>query len=641
MTAKARKAFPSLITCILLLVGLHANAATYEVAADGSADYSTIQECADTAVAGDTCHVQAGTYEERVTVEHSGTTDQPIVFQADPGVVMRGFELSESEFVRIVGFEITHVDTAYPFAGILLHSAHGSQILDNVIHHTYTFAIILHHASPSNNVLIGGNSISYAGVVPTNEVGDGGILVCGNDNLIEGNDISHVGDFTNGWGDFNVFRNNNFHDVQDSDFPAHGTGTDGHHVDGFQYFSADLLLRRTLFEGNRMSNLSDMPHAHGVILRNIANDGSGDFIYRRNAVSHLGSSILLVTEYDGVRTYNNTFYMDCEAEPAWNCIGFTNAATGAAILNNIFVVPAYPAGGPDGLRVYQTDDSSLSGFRADYSLAYQDGYSGSWSAFISDEPNGVFNEDPVLLDDLTLDPGSPAIDRGGPLTLVSAGDAGTGTALIVDDAGFFQDGWAGVLPDWIAVGTAGNVAEIASIDYDANEITLSGSVTRSSGDPVWLARDSSGRTVLIGDAPDIGAYEYGDASDLPPTAFSQMLSTPIDTPLDITLTASDPDGDPLTFSVAADPAQGSLSGDAPGLTYTPDAGFVGSDSFTFRANDGTSDSNVAVISIVVGDQAPEPEQRTGCGCQIPDHGAPSGGWLAALLLACMWRRRGR
>ena len=59
------------------------------------------------------------------------------------------------------------------------------------------------------------------------------------------------------------------------------------------------------------------------------------------------------------------------------------------------------------------------------------------------------------------------------------------------------------------------------------------------------------------------------------------------------------DNDTLTFSVVANPAHGSLSGTVPNLTYTPAADYNGSDSFTFKANDGTVDSNIATISITV------------------------------------------
>ena len=84
-----------------------------------------------------------------------------------------------------------------------------------------------------------------------------------------------------------------------------------------------------------------------------------------------------------------------------------------------------------------------------------------------------------------------------------------------------------------------------------------------------------------------------------PTAFNQTVTANHDTPMSITLTASSPSGLPLTDSVLTGPANGTLSGTAPNLTYTPKAGYAGADSFTFQANDGTADSNVATVSITV------------------------------------------
>ena len=89
------------------------------------------------------------------------------------------------------------------------------------------------------------------------------------------------------------------------------------------------------------------------------------------------------------------------------------------------------------------------------------------------------------------------------------------------------------------------------------------------------------------------------ASNTPPTADPQSVSTAEDTALSITLTGSDIDSDPLTFAVVTPPAYGSLSGTAPDLTYTPAANVNGADSFTFKVNDGEADSPPATISITV------------------------------------------
>ena len=84
----------------------------------------------------------------------------------------------------------------------------------------------------------------------------------------------------------------------------------------------------------------------------------------------------------------------------------------------------------------------------------------------------------------------------------------------------------------------------------------------------------------------------------PPVANSQSVTTSGAT-VPITLTASDPQNAPLTYAVATQPAHGSLSGTAPSLAYTPTAGYVGSDSFTFSASNGFYQSNVATVSITV------------------------------------------
>jgi VCBS repeat-containing protein len=84
-----------------------------------------------------------------------------------------------------------------------------------------------------------------------------------------------------------------------------------------------------------------------------------------------------------------------------------------------------------------------------------------------------------------------------------------------------------------------------------------------------------------------------------PVAKDQSVSTAEDTAKDITLVATDADGGTLTYSVVADPLHGTLSGSAPALLYTPAANYNGSDSFTFKAYDGTLYSNPATVSITV------------------------------------------
>src|SRR5204863_423622 len=63
---------------------------------------------------------------------------------------------------------------------------------------------------------------------------------------------------------------------------------------------------------------------------------------------------------------------------------------------------------------------------------------------------------------------------------------------------------------------------------------------------------------------------------------------------------SDIEGDPLTAIVVAAPSNGTLTLNADGsFTYTPNANFNGVDFFTYKANDGSANSNVATVTITV------------------------------------------
>jgi RHS repeat-associated protein len=84
-----------------------------------------------------------------------------------------------------------------------------------------------------------------------------------------------------------------------------------------------------------------------------------------------------------------------------------------------------------------------------------------------------------------------------------------------------------------------------------------------------------------------------------PTALPQTLVTDEDVPLLLTLTGTDPEDDALVFSIVDAPTHGTLSGTAPDLVYTPNPGYFGPDSFTFRVNDGQLDSEVARVDIEV------------------------------------------
>ncbi len=88
-------------------------------------------------------------------------------------------------------------------------------------------------------------------------------------------------------------------------------------------------------------------------------------------------------------------------------------------------------------------------------------------------------------------------------------------------------------------------------------------------------------------------------SNRAPVANVQNLTGTEEVSLPIRLTATDADGDSMTYSVVTRPTKGTLAGFPPNLTYIPTVNAFGTDSFTFKANDGTVDSLPATVSITL------------------------------------------
>jgi len=114
--------------------------------------------------------------------------------------------------------------------------------------------------------------------------------------------------------------------------------------------------------------------------------------------------------------------------------------------------------------------------------------------------------------------------------------------------------------------------------------------------------DTGTITITITDVPDNAA----------PVAVDDAYEMDEDTVLTINAPGvlnndTDADGDTLTAVLVAGPTNGTLTLNADGsFTYTPAPNFFGTDTFTYVANDGTSDSNIATVTLTVADM-PEPK----------------------------------
>ncbi len=139
----------------------------------------------------------------------------------------------------------------------------------------------------------------------------------------------------------------------------------------------------------------------------------------------------------------------------------------------------------------------------------------------------------------------------------------------------------GLVENGVLSGTAPNLVFTPNANFTGSTVF---SFTANDG-----AGDSDPATISINVAP------VNDA----PTANANNVIVDEDASVAITLTGSDIDGDTLTYSLTSNPANGSLSGTPPNVTFTPNTNFNGSDSFAFTVNDGQLDSTEAVISITV------------------------------------------
>jgi hypothetical protein len=420
-------------------------------------------------------------YDERVSVVNGGNAGSPVTFKANgSGVVVRGFTISNKNYVTIDGFEVTHQTGSgtYNYNAFVLSGTVGVQIINNDIHHTDADGI---NFGNSSFLQIRNNRIRYIGYPVYPRSGRAAILgIYGqpsSDVLIENNAISYVADYLNPYGTRFVYRNNTIGPVAAELIE---------HVDGVQ---PNGITTRSLMEGNVSINnvssdnhffLNQRPESAGWIIRYNVTNGSKGGLDWRDADNHY--------------FYNNTFHRNYVYYSSGFQILLTSS-TGNIARNNIWYQSVSSGGNPYAV-------GTGSGVDKDYDLWFNSG---------NPQETHAVNADPLLNGDFTLQPSSPAIDHGGPLT--TATNAGSNaTMLRVGDAGPFQDGWAGVQHDWISVGATGNYSEIASIDYTTNTITLRTPLTWSINAPIYLFKDSTGRQVLYGSAPDIGAFEYGSGT---------------------------------------------------------------------------------------------------------------------------------
>ena len=168
------------------------------------------------------------------------------------------------------------------------------------------------------------------------------------------------------------------------------------------------------------------------------------------------------------------------------------------------------------------------------------------------------------------------------------------------------------LPEWL-VGTyevtaMGEQSGVATTSFTQGNVTFGGTSPAPAGRRVSLSGDPGGT-----DGNITGLNTHFESAKQAPEAQPQpIVSTDEDAAKTITLSATDEDGDNLSFFIVTPPNHGTLgligaltcAGTAPktcsaNVTYTPDNDYNGFDIFSFKASDGTEDSYPAPVSILV------------------------------------------
>ncbi|MBA2318697.1 MAG: cell wall-binding repeat-containing protein [Euzebyales bacterium] len=163
--------------------------------------------------------------------------------------------------------------------------------------------------------------------------------------------------------------------------------------------------------------------------------------------------------------------------------------------------------------------------------------------------------------------------------------------------------------------------DVFARDLDAGVTTLVSATPggqAGNGDSFRAALSADGRTVafdgfatdLTGDPDTNGGQDvFAAVLNSAPVAVDDAATTVRDSPVTIDVLAndSDADGDPLTVAAVTDPPEGVavVNGDGT-VTYTPGAGFTGTDTFDYQVEDGRGGAADATVTVTV--TPPDPPQ---------------------------------
>ncbi len=495
--------------------------------------YQALAGASAVAVAGNKVLIRGGVYREILKPKHSGTKSKPLIFRGYEGetaiisgehlkpaidisyrshLILENIEVHDvrrwlygrdADYNQIINcrFIGAHDPNGSSKTGLFFEQADHNRIINNLFDGTTQDNLSL--VKSDSNLVQGNRFRNGKHTLWT--------IKCGNKNIIRGNDLYNelqkIGEI---YDCHNVGFDHQFDDddatkhnlVEDNDFTY--TPSSGRHSPyaGIQHAAQQSIIRHNRFR-----------HTIGPAMQ-LA-------LYGKEARYNTGN-----------RIYNNTFHATSFAaiEIALGGKGYhldDNLLVNNAFTRSIFVVNderwdwynRFLRGAP-----VQIKTARLDGFFFDNNLIFnkevgefylishgvrnsnRNPYPQSVSAWMKSNPELFRNfveADPQFVDegnnDFTPGSSSPLVDSGRFLTRTRS--AGSGTEIPLDDASWFQDGFGipGEKGDEIQLEDQQQRANILSVDYKTNQITLDRPLTWNKGQGLALSYNGRG--------PDIGAIE--------------------------------------------------------------------------------------------------------------------------------------
>ena len=159
--------------------------------------------------------------------------------------------------------------------------------------------------------------------------------------------------------------------------------------------------------------------------------------------------------------------------------------------------------------------------------------------------------------------------------------------------------------DYVTPITYAKSNQIAELSIEKSTLNIVASEMKIAA----IARTSSWGVISQTPSERMVSYKIDDMvtpppANVKPTAKGQSVTVYEGKSSDIILSGSDADGDSLSYHIKKMPIHGTLSLEAAHVSYVPDDGYFGDDSFTFVVNDGSEDSNEAKVTLHVKEVVP-------------------------------------